>query len=297
MKRNFWLILLVPLLFSGCGEFEWFPDNSGPFPNRSTSSNANTNATNNTATPTTPTTPAASVAPATLNRAFNPLVMLAGVTPVDPNLTFTITNATTKPAQVGLGFTHQLPTGFTATATTASQCGGTLTATGSTITFSGGSLTAGTASCNITALVTASTAGGFVDNTADFTGLAGGLQNFTENQAVTVAAAPATSVTNGTLTALDLVSSPFAADRRFGFEVSVKNTGAATVNVKVDVVAVNFSGVDIGTITASITGPVAPTANGLSTLLALDAANFTPLSVADFNKIALWRIVNVAAVP
>ena len=260
MRMNYCLILLVPLLFSGCGEVDWFPENGNP------------------ATP---------ANPASLTKSYSPAAILADA---DSTLTFTITNGTGNPVQSGLGFTDQLSTGLTATATPA-QCGGTVSTSGSKITFSGGSLAAGATKCTITATVTGSTAGDFTNKTADITGLAGGLLNGVTDQTLKVFAS---SVTSGSITASHvtpvLVTSN-AAESFFDIQVDVANSGAATANVTIDVVAVDSTGAIIGSTSTPVTGAVPP--GGLTVILALGQQNLLVVPSADAAKIALWRIFSV----
>lgn len=107
--------------------------------------------------------------PPTMTKAFSPNPVAVGAT---STLTFTVVNPNPVAALSGIAFTDVLPSGLTITDGSSAQCGGTLTRTASsrTLSFTGGTL-AGGASCNITATVTATTAGphdnisGFVTST------------------------------------------------------------------------------------------------------------------------------------
>jgi uncharacterized repeat protein (TIGR01451 family) len=106
-------------------------------------------------------------------------------------LTFTITNSGGNPAQTGLSFTDTLA-GIKLNAVPISpQCGGTVTGTvgGSTIGFSGGVLTAGVASCNITLDIYSATAGTYVNNSGNMSGLSAGMTN-SVNATIVVNALP-----------------------------------------------------------------------------------------------------------
>lgn len=99
--------------------------------------------------------------PPSITKAFSPSpVAVSGTS----TLTFTVSNlASNNVAQNyilnGIAFTDTLPSGLTVATGSSSQCGGTLTMTApDTISFSGGALAADN-SCNITAVVTATTAG------------------------------------------------------------------------------------------------------------------------------------------
>ncbi len=84
-------------------------------------------------------------------------------------LTFTVT----KPASgalTGINFTDNLPAGVLVSGTPASsQCGGTVTFTASSITLTGGSIASGTATCTLTANVTSSVSGTYVNDSTNFT--------------------------------------------------------------------------------------------------------------------------------
>lgn len=108
---------------------------------------------------------------ARLTKAFAPSSMLVSGT---STLTLTITNGAAAPAQGGMAFTENLPTGLRlAQAVTASQCGGTVTGAinATAIGFTGGTLAAGVQSCTITAVVTTATAGDYVNDAARIAGI------------------------------------------------------------------------------------------------------------------------------
>ncbi len=261
MKRMYWLILLISLLFSGCG-VEWFPDSTS---------------TNNT-------TPAA----ASLTKSFNPGVMLEGS---DSTLTFTITNGTGNPAQSGLAFIDTLPTGLTATATSP-QCGGTATASGSTITFTGGSLAVGTASCTITATINGAANGNssvtYTNGASRISALAGGLLNGVTDQTLQVFPFSVTNPAN-TITASNIIAQTTATAGTYNITVDVVNNGTAPANVTVVVVARDASGAIIPSTNTTVTGTVP---NGpLATVLLLQ--NFA-VPLADNARIQLWTIFSVA---
>jgi uncharacterized repeat protein (TIGR01451 family) len=113
---------------------------------------------------------------ASLTKAFAPTSIGSGGTSV---LTFTITNGAGAGAYAGQGFTDNLPAGVTVAAVpgVANTCGGTVGATaGSTsISLANGSIGAAPATCTISVNVTSASLGNYVNNSANISGLAGGL--------------------------------------------------------------------------------------------------------------------------
>jgi uncharacterized repeat protein (TIGR01451 family) len=130
------------------------------------------------------------VAGSTLTKAFSPSTVVAGQ---NSSVTFTVNNGSGNPYQAGLGFTDTLPAGVTLTgAATSPQCGGSVSYSGgNTITWSGGTLAAGAASCTVSATVTAAAAGGYLNNSANISGLAGGLTASGVSALLNVKPAPA----------------------------------------------------------------------------------------------------------
>lgn len=93
-------------------------------------------------------------------------------------LTFTITNGVNDQAQSGLAFTDTFPAGLTVTAVTAlsgTGCSGSTSNTASTVVLSAGAITAGNTTCTFTATISGNTAGSYVNDSARFSGLGGGL--------------------------------------------------------------------------------------------------------------------------
>jgi hypothetical protein len=277
MKKSFWLFLFVPLFFSGCGNIEWFPDNSAVFKNNST-----TTIVNNVPTP----------GPPSLIKSFSPTAILAGTNSI---LTFTIINGTGTPARSGLGFTDTLPAGLTVVAPPASLCGGTVTSSGTAITFTGGSLVAGPANCTITATVTAAAGGTFSNTSTDISGLVGGLENVTTNQTLTVFA---TSVqdSSGVVTAENLSSAPAFADAdtiTYSTTVDITNSAAADKTVTVDYVAMDLNGLPIPSTASSATSTTVPSITGLVPTGPTTLGTNPAIPAADTKKIQFWRIVKV----
>lgn len=259
MNRFFWLMLLATAMLSGCGDVQWFPDNSS-------SDN-----------------PISTTSP-TLIKSYNPAAVLTGG---ETTLTFTIINATGNPAQTGLGFTDQLATGLTVTAATP-QCGGTVTTSGSQIVFSGGQLAVGTANCNIAVNVTAATDGSYTNKATDITGLAGGLVNGVTNQKLTVYPAAATS---GTVTVSNLQANGVASggNIEYTFTLDGINTGATDAGITIDVIGVDSTGADITTTERFLSTAVSA---NTTTPTALSPPPVT-LSSAEAATILFWRIVKV----
>jgi hypothetical protein len=165
MTRKIWPLLSFFLLLSGCGSVDWFPSVTAPPP---------------TTAPTTFTAP-------TITAALSPTSIASGGS---STLTLTIHNTTANlPAQTGLQFQEQLPSGVTA-ANAVSNCSGTVETTSSFIIFRNGALTSGVASCTVTATlgatVSGTTAQDFVIKSADFTNFGGGLVSGVTNQTLTV---------------------------------------------------------------------------------------------------------------
>lgn len=105
--------------------------------------------------------------PPDITKSFSPNPVAVGGT---STLTFAVTNPNSSTGLSGIAFSDSLPSGLTVPDGSSSQCGGTLTALTNAISFSGGSLSGG-GSCNITATITATTAGphdnvsGFINST------------------------------------------------------------------------------------------------------------------------------------
>lgn len=122
-----------------------------------------------------------------LEKNFSPADMSVGRTSI---LTFVLTNGAGNPAQSGLAFTETLPPNVTLSAVPASpQCGGTVSGAsgGSTITFSGGSLASGASACSISATVTSSMVGTYVNDSNRITGASTGVDTSGVNATLTVA--------------------------------------------------------------------------------------------------------------
>lgn len=114
---------------------------------------------------------------ATLTKDFSPATILVGQT---ATMSLELNNTAEAPQHTGLAFTETLPAGLVlASAPAASQCNGTVTgaAGGNTITVTGARLAQGLESCVITATVTSSTAGTYVNAAANVTGLSANLVN------------------------------------------------------------------------------------------------------------------------
>jgi len=210
-------VLSVSLVIAGCGDFEWFPENT-------------------------------SVKQPGLTKAFGAPTAVIG-TPV--TLTFTITNAAQNPGQSGLGFTDTFPSGTQNTPigmvianppNASTTCGGDIFTGGTTnpvaggdtaLTFRGGAIGAGPATCTVSVQVTsnASTTNlntSFINGPANISNLTSNLNNNMGNQLL--AFSPVTqAVVNGTLSARDLVVSPNGNPQ---FSLFIDNSGnGATVTV------------------------------------------------------------------
>jgi mucin-19 len=125
-----------------------------------------------------------------LTKAFTPATIVAGQT---SSVSFTISNGAGNPSQAGLSFTDTLPAGVTLSGSALSpQCGGVVSYSGgNTVSLTGGTLAAGVASCSVTATVTAAAGGSFLNNSANISGLGGGLTAAGVNALLTVKPAPA----------------------------------------------------------------------------------------------------------
>ena len=122
-----------------------------------------------------------------LEKNFSPDNIGVGSTAI---LTFVLSNGAGNPAQTGLAFTETLPVNVTLSAVPATpQCGGTVAGAigGGTITFSGGSLALGASACSISATVTSSVAGSYVNNSGRITGASSGMDTTGVNATLTVA--------------------------------------------------------------------------------------------------------------
>lgn len=136
--------------------------------------------------------------PPTLATAFTPTEAGVGQT---SQLTFTISNSATTPAQSGLGFTTTLPANLVlANNVTANTCNGSLSdaantplaANATSIKLTGGTMPAGAASCSITVNVKSIVPGSYaIGYPAQITAAAGGLD-------ITGATAPTPLTVRGT---------------------------------------------------------------------------------------------------
>jgi hypothetical protein len=220
MRKKIRFLLLGCLLFTGCGDIKWFPEDT-------------------------------SASQPVLTKAYSTTSTVIG-NPV--TLTYTITNADGNPAQTGLGFTDTLP-GSTQNSTVgmfvanppnvSSTCGGTVSTGGTTnpvtggdpaLTFSGGSIGAGPSSCTVSIQVTSNASttnfnASFVSGFANITDVTSNLVNNVTNQFL--AFSPFTQITTtGTLSARDLVVTPNGTPQ---FTLFLDNTGfAANVTVSVE---------------------------------------------------------------
>ena len=277
MKSKYWLLAMICVLLTACGDVEWFPDNNG-----STGDNGN-NGNNGGTTVTSP----------TLTQSIAPSLMVEGDS---ATLTFTIQNATGNPAQSGMGFVNQLPSGLTATVQ-AAQCGGNASLLGTRIIFISGQLASGVSSCTITATLAATLAGAeeqtFVNASDNFSSLVGGLVSGVQSQSLRVLP---TAVTGGGITVSDLVPAgggTTSGTVAFTFEATTfNNTGLANaVDATVTVVALDASGTQI----ASTLTPLAIQVPDTPLLRERVALNATPKEVpqADADRIELWRLLSV----
>ena len=129
-----------------------------------------------------------------LTKAFSPAVMASGQVSA---LTFTITNGTGNPAQVGLAFTDTLPAGLTVSgAIITPQCGGTVSSPAAgVVAFTGGALALGAASCTITVNVTGTIVAVYTNDSAKISGASTGMNTSGVNATLTIAAAPNLALT------------------------------------------------------------------------------------------------------
>ena len=232
MKVTNFLVLSVCLLLAGCGDFEWFPENTlVKLPN--------------------------------LTMAFDQSTSIIGA-PV--TLTFTITNNAGNPAQSGLGFTNTFPAGTRNSPlgivvanppNASSTCGGTISTGGTAnpvaagdtaLTFSGGDIGAGPATCKVSVQVTsnASTSNlnqSFINGFANISNLTGQLNNSVSNQQL--AFSPVTQAnTTGTLSARDLTVNPNGNPQ---FALFIDNTGSG-VSVTVTLTGKDAAGTAVPTV-------------------------------------------------
>jgi uncharacterized repeat protein (TIGR01451 family) len=124
---------------------------------------------------------------AILEKNFSPASIGVGSTSI---LTFVLTNGAGNPAQTGLAFTETLPTNVTLSAVPVTpQCGGAVTGAigGSTITFSGGSLALGISACSISATVTSTVTGTYINDSSRITGASSGMDTTGVNATLTAA--------------------------------------------------------------------------------------------------------------
>ncbi|UFS71876.1 hypothetical protein LPW11_06695 [Geomonas sp. RF6] len=134
------------------------------------------------------------VVPAVLKKSFIPSgIITSGTT----ELHFTITNAAGNPQQSGLSFTDTLPADLKWSGTpVASQCGGTLSyggAANNVITFNGGTLAAGQSGCSVSATVTSTKIGSYLNDAPNISGLSASLTNGVTPQTLVVDSAPTLS--------------------------------------------------------------------------------------------------------
>jgi hypothetical protein len=218
-------------------------------------------------------------------------------------LTLTITNATVKPAQSGMGFTEAIPSGLKATVATALQCGGTLAVSGSNLTFTGGALALGVASCdllanlNLVASNSITTDTSFSVKNADFSGLQGTLTNgiISDQTFQVVPSAVSTASRSVTVSNLD---APGVADTtgtvNYTFTADTSNTTASAVAATVTVVAINTSGAQITSTKTSLSVTIPVTAAGATTSQTL-VPSTSPVSVSstDNATLSFWRLLTV----
>ena len=117
---------------------------------------------------------AVTTATPTINKSFSPASITAGGI---STLTITLSNASSTDASITAPLTDTLPSGVTVSGNATNSCGGSVTAAagGSTVTLVGGTIPAN-GSCTLTADVTASTAGAYINSLA-----AGSLQTSNGN--------------------------------------------------------------------------------------------------------------------
>lgn len=271
MRMSYLLMLVACLVFSGCGDIEWFPETDPTFSNNST----NTNPANS----------------PRLTKVYAPKAILAGTT---STLTFTIANATGNPAQSGLAFVDKLDSSLTITKGT-STCGGDFSVINSQIILISGQLAAGTERCTMTATVGGTSAGTFTNRTADVTNVQGGLVNGVTDQPLTIFPASVAD-SGGTLTAFNLKqeSSSDATGRTYNISVDVTNSGATEANVAVEVIAVDANGEtarDSGGNEISGLMPLDPVAAGAT--ITLGPISMGPFLTDVAEEIIFWRISTV----
>jgi hypothetical protein len=250
MKVIICFVLPIFLFIAGCGNFQWFPeDKTAKQPN--------------------------------LTKAFSTTSTIIG-SPV--TLTFTITNASGNPAQSDLGFTDNLPAITKTNGTfgmfvanppnvTSTGCGSISTAAisaGDTaLTFSDGSIGVGPATCTITVQVTSNgttNSNLFVNGFSNITNVIGNLNNIVSSQSL--AFTPITQgITNGTLSARDLVVSLTGSPQ---FSLFIDNSSTTdSANVTVTVIGKDSTGTTVSTVTIPATGSVNIPAGSLGTHLTL----------------------------
>ena len=242
---------------------------------------------------------AAAVLFPTLTAVIKPAAMLDGGSSA---LTFVITNNTAKTAQSGMGFSETLPTGFKASVTTASQCGGNLAVAGSSLIFISGQLASGAASCTLSAdlslgaslLNTITAEQTFSVKNADFSSFQGTLvSGVTTDQSFKVFPTAVTASSGGvTVSSLTPVGNSDATQTKvnFTFNADTSSTAASAVSATVTVVGVDATGAQIAATLTPLSVSIPP---GL--LTAQVALGSTPVAVsnADAANIAFWRITSV----
>jgi uncharacterized repeat protein (TIGR01451 family) len=106
-------------------------------------------------------------------------------------MSFLLTNPNSNVTLSGVGFQDTLPAGFTATAASTPQCGGTVVFTASSVTFSGGMLgTGGSSTCMVNVTVTAAQAGSWQNTATNVTSTEGGLGSNSAPATLVVVAPP-----------------------------------------------------------------------------------------------------------
>ncbi len=125
------------------------------------------------------------VAGTILSKSFTPNAIGVGGTSL---VTFTINNASGSPAQSALAFTETLPTNITRVlGFVPAQCGGILSSSGAqNLTFTGGSLGSGVSQCTITANVTGTVTGNYVNASAQISQASAGMDTSGVNATLSI---------------------------------------------------------------------------------------------------------------
>jgi mucin-19 len=237
------------------------------------------------------------VAAPKLTTSITPAAMLDGGT---STLSFTINNVAGNPAQSGLGFSEQVPTGFVAVVPAAtSQCGGTVGVTGPAITFSGGQLAANVPSCTITGialnldparvgLVTANETDSI--KSTDFFGFLGGLASGMTSD-LTFKVFPL-GITSGvaSISGLSVSSSSSNNLGPFSFNVDTHNTSNSAVNVAVTIVGIDATGSPISSTLTTLSGQLPAVS---ATQIQLTSTTPTTVPASDAARIQFWIIQSV----